>query len=79
MVILWYYNGNIMVLSSEKKRRKSEGRALSKGNFKRRDAEALSYLSLRLRAFALISFERKNDFLRKNLAVSDILSIFACN
>jgi hypothetical protein len=56
-----------------------EGRALSRGNFKRRGAETLSYLSLRLRALALNHFERKNDFLRKNLAESDILCIFACN
>jgi hypothetical protein len=77
MVLLWYYNGNIMVLSSEEKRRKSGRRALSKGNFKRRDAETLSYLSLRLCAFALIHFERKNYFLRENLAVLDILCIFA--
>ena len=66
-----------MVLSSEEKRRKNGGRALSRGIFKRGDAEALSYLSLRLRALALNHFERKNYFLRKNLAVSDVLCIFA--
>jgi len=59
----------------EKPRRKS----VSRGKFKRGDAEALSYLSLRLRALALNHFERKNDFLHENLAVSEILCIFACN
>ena len=77
MVLLWYYNGNIMVLSSEEKRRKNEGRALPRGNFKRGDAETLSYLSLRLRALALNHFERKNYFSRKYLELSDVLCIFA--
>ena len=43
MVILWYYYviyGIIMVLSSEEGR---EGRALSGGIFKRRDAKTLSF------------------------------------
>jgi hypothetical protein len=52
-----------------------EGRAFQEGSS---NAETLS-LFLRLRAFALNHFERKNYFLRKNLEVSDILCIFACN
>ena len=43
------------------------------------NAETLSFLSLCLRAFALNHSERKNYFIRKNLAVSDVLSIFAVN
>ena len=43
------------------------------------NAKPLSFLSLRLRVFALNYFERENHFLLENLAVSDILCIFACN
>ena len=50
------------IVSMEQRWSNHEGRALSRGNFKRGDAEALSYLSLRLRAFALNHFERKNYF-----------------
>ena len=55
MVLLWYYNGNIMVLSSEEKRWQDGFSA--KGKTWR--------------------IMRKNYFLRKNLAVSEILCIFA--
>ena len=55
MVLLWYYNGNIMVLSSEEKR--WQDGFSTKGKTWR--------------------IKRKNEFLRKNLAVSDVLCIFA--